>query len=487
MSSSDLLRPCVSDDELHLWLRLYCGLNVARTGVCAHHQSPFEYLRSAYFEPARDLVVWAPRGGGKTRLGAAATLLDLLHKPGVAVRILGGSFEQSLRMWEHLVPNLEVVAEDQIESKKRSARRITLKNGSTSAILTQSQRAVRGLRVQKLRCDEVEMFDPQIWDAAQLVTKSKNVTGVSDSSGIVCGTIEALSTHHKPFGLMSRILGNAERTHTRIIRWCLLEILERCPPERDCKTCPLWDDCQGIAKTKCDGHLSIDDAIVMKHRVSSDTWECEMLCLRPSTKGAVFPSFDEKIHVRAEDPRGEPALVGERETGIGETNELWLGIDFGFKNPFACVWVRRTGTMTYVFDEYVQEFRTIDENMDVVEARPWPRAPRIACDPAGAARNDQTAQSDHQQLKKRGYAVKKRSSQIQDGVEQIRCALKPAAGLPRLFIHPRCVKLIDAMRRYHYPNQGEVPAKDGDDHIVDALRYYFVNAQTSWQATGRVY
>ena len=35
-------------------------------------------------------------------------------------------------------------------------------------MLAQSQRAVRGLRVQKLRCDEVEMFNPSIWEAAQL-------------------------------------------------------------------------------------------------------------------------------------------------------------------------------------------------------------------------------------------------------------------------------------------------------------------------------
>ncbi len=38
-----------------------------------------------------------------------------------------------------------------------------MKNGAKAAVLAQSQRAVRGLHVQKLRCDEVEMFDPQVW------------------------------------------------------------------------------------------------------------------------------------------------------------------------------------------------------------------------------------------------------------------------------------------------------------------------------------
>src|SRR5437667_9578824 len=140
--------------------------------VCAGHCAPFEYLCRAYFEPAEDLLVWAPRGGGKTRLAALATLLDLLHKPGCSVRILGGSLEQSLRMWEHLFPDLTRLVEPMLNSCAKATRRISLTNGSGAAVLTQSEYAVRGIRVQKLRCDEVELFKPHIWEAAQLVTRS---------------------------------------------------------------------------------------------------------------------------------------------------------------------------------------------------------------------------------------------------------------------------------------------------------------------------
>src|SRR4051812_32313915 len=78
------------EDELWLWVSEVLKLKMPRVPACPTHSAPFDYLRHAYFEPARDLVVWAPRGGGKTRLGAIATLLDLLHKDGVQVRILGG-------------------------------------------------------------------------------------------------------------------------------------------------------------------------------------------------------------------------------------------------------------------------------------------------------------------------------------------------------------------------------------------------------------
>ena len=38
--------------------------------------------------------------------------------------------------------------------------------------------SVRGTRVQKLRCDEVELFTPEVWDAVQLTTQSKLCGGV---------------------------------------------------------------------------------------------------------------------------------------------------------------------------------------------------------------------------------------------------------------------------------------------------------------------
>src|SRR4051794_29936919 len=172
-----VLRPCINAEELHSWIRLYAGIRVPTRAVCAGHGAPFDYVRRAYFEPGSDQVIWAPRGGGKTRLAAVATLLDLLHKPGCHVRILGGSLEQSLRIWEHLFPDLMRLAKPHLLGRPSVGRRVVLRNGATVAALTQSQRAVRGLRVQKLRCDEVELFDRAVWEAAQLVTRSHGSRG----------------------------------------------------------------------------------------------------------------------------------------------------------------------------------------------------------------------------------------------------------------------------------------------------------------------
>ncbi|HEX8348639.1 MAG TPA: hypothetical protein VF598_01635 [Hymenobacter sp.] len=207
----------------------------------------------------------------------------------------------------------------------------------------------------------------------------------------------------------------------------------------------------------------------MKARVSEDTWNSEMLCRRPSTKGLVFNAFDAETHVRFEPPF-DPADA-----------EWTLAMDFGFSAPFVCLWIARSGDSTYVVDEYLQDQRTLDRHLAEVKKRPWPATTRVACDPAGNGRSDQTARSNVDLLRATGYRVKSRPSAIVDGIELVRAALKSATGHTRLHVHPRCTRLIRALQCYHYAtDRSELPDKDGvNDHPIDALRYYFVNSQTS--------
>lgn len=471
MSSMPLFE---TDDQLHEWISRELGLRIPRVNVCANHCAPFDYVRRAYFEPSVDQIVWAPRGGGKTTLAAVVTLLDLLHKPGISVRILGGSLEQSLRLWESLIPMIERVCPEELEKKRGASRKLTLSNHSTAAVLTQSQKSVRGLRVQKLRCDEVELFDPEVWSAAQLVTRSRQDI---ENHPVVRGAIDALSTLHSSVGLMGQIVDNAAANRTPVVKWCILDVLQKCPAERSCETCPLWTDCQGVAKTRCDGFVSIDDAIAMKSRVSDETWAAEMLCQRPSVRGRVFPTFDPTIHLREESPFEL------------EEADWSLGIDFGFHNPFVCLWIVEHEQGIYVIDEYVQDHRTVADHLEEIQRRDWPRPRRVACDPAGSSRNDQTARSNVELLKLAGYRVKTSASRIVDGIEHIRSHLRSATSQTRLWIHPRCKKLITAIQSYRYPQGGsEVPDKDGvHDHPIDALRYYFVNRGSGETPVHRAY
>ena len=222
-----------------------------------------------------------------------------------------------------------------------------------------------------------------------------------------------------------------------------------------------------MAKTKANGFVSIDDAVRMKRRVSLEVWQSEMLCRRPSVSRAVFPGFDRERHVSEAASFADPTTIS-------------LAIDFGFANPFVCLWLQSDGHLTHVIDEYVQGQRTIDEHIAELRARPWPAPAHIACDPAGSGRNEQTGISSVQQLRRAGFVVRHRPSRIVEGVEHIRAALRPAAGEPTLLIHLRCKHLIRSLTAYHYGDTlghaSELPVKDGEhDHLIDALRYHFVN------------
>jgi hypothetical protein len=371
-------------------------------------------------------------------------------------------------MWEHLLPSLEDLAGEELERPTRAAKKLRLQSGSNAAVLTQSQRAVRGLRVQKLRCDEVELFDPDVWEAAQLITRSS-----TDGERSVRGSIEAISTYHKVGGLMSRLIDAAPQRGLKIVHWCLLEVLERCPPDRPCEGCPLWDECRGVAKLKCDGFVGIDDAIAMKCRVCAETGHAEMLCRRPSRRGRVFPTFSRDLHVREIEPLN--------------SDDWHLAIDFGF-NSFMCLWIARRGELTMVVDELCSKHQSLEANVSHIRSHRW-KVSRVFCDQAGTGMNAQTAESDVQYLRRHGFTVKCRASPIHTGLEMIRSALQSAAGDVRLQIHPRCRTLIAAMEAYRYPDENaETPLKDGvNDHPIDALRYYFVNSARSGEAKARKY
>jgi hypothetical protein len=115
------------------------------------------------------------------------------------------------------------------------------------------------------------------------------------------------------------------------------------------------------------------------------------------------------------------------------------------------------------------------------------------CDPAGAGTNDITGTSAIRELRSLGIITRYRRSSILEGVELIRRTIRAGDGKSRLVISPRCERLIEAMRCYHYPENSatskmELPLKDGlYDHPIDALRYFFINYKHSSKAVSRRY
>ena len=493
-------------DALWEFVRMAYGLAVPRRAVCPGHAAPFEYLRRAILEPGRDLVVWASRGGAKTELGSIATHLDSIFRPGCQTRILGGSLDQSQKMYEYLSRKMRGLFAGSL-AREPTVRRMRLVNGSAIEVLTQSGRSVRGQRVHRLKCDEVDEFLPEVWQAAQFVTQS----GPGSDGEWIAAQMEVFSTMHRPFGPMAELVdrltprlpasaeapagkpsGLAASASERCERascapallvWCLWEVIERCPPERSCSRCPLWPDCEGRAR-EAEGYFPIADAIAQKSRASREGWEAEMLCRRPRADRLVFADFEPSRHVAP--VAYDPALP------------LYRALDFGYANPFVCLWVQikdqcgvrssecgvnsdgpdLSGVEVRVIGEYVERERPIGEHVRAMRERdPGPVAATYA-DPAGWQRSDVTGTGPCQELARAGLRVRTPRAAILEGVELVRRLLKPrpAGEAAGLVVAPSCRWLVRALEEYHWSasregTMAERPAKDGADHPIDALRY----------------
>jgi len=440
---------------------------------------PMRYLAHAFFadhmpdvlkhsqDGPIDVVVWANRGGGKTFLGAVATLLDLVYKPGIEVRILGGSLEQAQRMHAHLRRLFAMPAVSDLIEGRVTDRKLELVNGSRLELLAQSQASVRGTRIQKLRCDEVELFDPAVWDAAQLTTRSKTVE-YDGKAYTIRGSIEALSTMHRAHGLMRDVVEQCDDGARRLFKWGVVDVLEHCDDRYACAECPLWNECQESAKSvqRKPGHLSIADAVSLKGRVSLSTWDAEMRCERPKADDVVLPEFDRDVHVR-------------NLPDIEDEHRWVLGMDFGYRSPTVIVWgALNDDGVLHIVRERVASRCLLNEHIDVMLEDETRKPAWIGIDPAGWQGNAQTGLSDAQQIQRAGLTVRARRTTIRAGLDLLRARLRPAVGEPTLFISPACEHLIESLERYHYDMQrpmSEEPAKDGPDHAVDALRYLVTN------------
>jgi hypothetical protein len=294
-----------SPKELLEFIESFWGLRIPREHVCPEHTPPSQYIIDSFFEQVQDSVCWANRGGGKTLLGALATWLDTVFKPECATKILGGSLEQSKKMYQHLTGEGDgwgLVTEDfqyLIEGEMLAAKTATL-NGSNINILTASMKSVRGPHPQKLKLDEVDECDDRIYEAALLIPKTKRCIRAST---------QIYSTMHKAYGLMNRVIEEAALSGYKIYKWCVFDVMEKCPEWRECDTCELWEDCQGKAR-HADGFYSIEDAISEKRKVSRDTWLSEMLCHKPSQEGLIYKEFDINVHVVSDPFKDGPEDAG---------------------------------------------------------------------------------------------------------------------------------------------------------------------------------
>jgi hypothetical protein len=95
---------------------------------------------------------------------------------------------------------------------------------------------------------------------------------------------------------MNKVITHGSQSGYKVYKWCVFDVLEKCPEWRVCDDCGRWDDCQGKARHP-NGFYRIENPISEKPEVSRETRGSEMLCLMPSQEGLIYREFDLSIHV----------------------------------------------------------------------------------------------------------------------------------------------------------------------------------------------
>lgn len=149
----------------------------------------------------------------------------------------------------------------------------------------------------------------------------------------------------------------------------------------------------------------------------------------------------------------------------------YRGFDFGFTNPFVCLWVAESPDGEYyVYREYYKAKTGIRSHIaNVLRRSHGERFVRSFADPEDAeARRD---------LRDHGIPNFGARKDVAAGIEMVQSLIKPRPnGKPRLFIFKTCKNTIREISGYHYPdgtsrnNPKDHPA-GVNDHTCDALRY----------------
>lgn len=308
------------DDELWEYVRVVWGITIPRHSVCRDHTSPFHAFADAYFG-RHPVTVWkASRGfGGKSTLMGLLCIVEAATL-GAQVTVLGGSAAQSQRVHEvtherwyyDLAPRALLDG----EPTKFTTR---LKNGAWIIALMASQKSVRGPHPQRLRLDEVDEMELELFEAAQ--------GQPMDARGLLSQTVVS-STHQYPDGTMTELLKRANEKGWGVYEWC-------------------WRESMGTAEHP--GWLSGEMVERKKLEVSTRMWEVEYDLQEPSFDGRAIDTqfveamFDHDLGTFVGD-LDERVVIEEPQQGASYVT----GVDWAKEKDFTVIRTFRTDVSPWV-------------------------------------------------------------------------------------------------------------------------------------------
>ncbi len=206
------------------------------------------------------------------------------------------------------------------------------------------------------------------------------------------------------------------------------------------------------------GHIKDDRIDKLIAEWPEETQETRIKGLFASFYGSVYKGFSRAVHTIQ--PRRIP-----------KDWRRYRGFDFGFTNPFVCLWMAQDKDDNwYVYREYYKEKTGIQEHIaNVKRLSKDEQYVESYADPENA--------EDRSEMRKAGIPTMAARKDIAKGIEHVQSKLKVKKNnKPSFFIAKNCRNTCREFAIYRYPkgtstrNPADVPVQK-DDHTTDVVRY----------------
>jgi hypothetical protein len=537
-------KKCETKEELSKFIQVFFGLHLPDQTVSRFADTnPLDIIWEVYDicvnknnpEGIEELLYVAGRGSGKTLGMAIAELLIMLHD-GRDICHVGAVIAQAKRCYEYqtnfmlsnkirpIIDDKKLAQEDRVLQKlnmEKSAFNIEGKP-VTLEVLPCTLKACNGPHVPLVVTDEIDTV------SGEGLKAFKEISGMLDSKGDKIALRVGISTRKSRYGLMNKMMEEAEEAGRHVRRWTAFEFTERCPDERSgttptksyhvlddmevideetyklkdvkkqkdytehmmpgekCLKCPAAAICLGDAKKQKSKSWMLKPIgeLIKKVRSEGTDWALSQLMnLKPSVEGIIYKEYDSRIHVKNWNQMWK-TLTGVDFPGecthdifVKKCHSMKLscyaGVDWGWSNP---------NTVVYFFlDKKDNVYIVRADGMTYVSQPEWVHYVRnryhhmYRCQLYFPDIADQGAITE---MRKAGLPVASDNDKaINTGIQVIKKLLRvPGTQDTKIHLAQETTNpLQNEFQLYHFKTAAdgtitEVPESE-HDHWLDALRY----------------
>jgi phage terminase large subunit len=205
-------------------------------------------------------------------------------------------------------------------------------------------------------------------------------------------------------------------------------------------------------------------AKLKKMESDSDFYDRYVMGKWGSFKGMVYKVFNRAIHV-----------IENRIPA--KDSRIYRGIDFGYNNPFVCLFFERTNDNEWIiFDEHYEREQLLSHHALEIKRRNY-SIENTWCDPS--------AKQERMELEALGISCQPGNNDVDAGILKVKEMLAiDQNGRCRLKICKRCINTIREFESYKYKVKDDIISDDvvkENDHSMDLTRYVLLTEEGGFQ------